>query len=150
MKRAASALAVAALGIAAITGCGGSQDESADEQAIRDLISRVNQATADRDAAAACDAIAPSSIAEQFNTRGRCIRETGVILKQAGDQPQVEVQSVDVTGDKATVTFKDRNGEVGVIREDGEWYIPIESGAVDPGQGAAAPDGGSGSAGTDD
>ncbi len=129
MKRAVAVLAVATFGILAITGCGGSSSENAaDEQEIRDLIARVNQATADRDAGAACDAIAPSSIEEQFTTRARCVKETGTILKQAGDQSQVEVQSIEITGDQATVTFKDRNGEVGVIREDGKWYIPIDSG----------------------
>lgn len=138
MKRVA-VIAVAALGITGLAGCGGgSQNDSADEQEIRDLISRVNQATADRDPGAACDAIAPSSIAARFKTRGRCVRETGAILKQAGEQPQVEIQSIDITGDRAEVTFKDRNGAVDLVREDGRWYIPIDSGQRAPSPGSAS------------
>lgn len=148
MKRAAAVIAVSVLGITGGTaGCGGSGNDPADEQAVRDLISRVNQATADRDPGAACDAIAPSSIREQFKTRARCVRETGAILKQAGEQPQVEVQSVEITGDRAAVTFKDRNGEVEVVREDGRWYIPIESGATGADTETVTPDDASGDPG---
>jgi len=126
MKRAAAACVVAVLGLVAVTGCGGgTQSSAADEQAIRDLVSQVNRATARGDAGAACDVIAPSSITARFNTRARCVRETGAILRSAGKQPRIEVQSIEVNGDRATVTFKGRNGEVEVIREDGRWYIPI-------------------------
>lgn len=142
MKRVLAAAAVAVFGFAAMAGCGGdSQDTAADEQAIRDLIQRVNQATAARDAGAACDAFAPSSIRAQFNTRGQCVRETAIILKQAGDQQPVQVQSVSVDGDRARVSFKNRTGEVEVVRENGKWYIPIESGQAETADGPSGADG---------
>ncbi|MCO5315069.1 MAG: hypothetical protein M9938_02735 [Solirubrobacterales bacterium] len=128
MKRAATALAITSVALLAFAGCGGeSGNDAADEQAIRDLITQVNQATANRDAGAACDLIAPSSLEETFNTRARCITETGAILKQAGDQPPVEVESIEISGDRASVTLKGRNDAVDVVREDGRWYLPISS-----------------------
>lgn len=133
MKRTAAVLASAAILAAAIAGCGGSQETStADEQAVRDLVAQLNKATVDRDAEAACDVIAPSSMKETFQTRSRCVRETGAIMKNAGKQEPVTVDSVSVDGDRATVTFEGRNFDQEVVREDGRWYIPISGGAPPP------------------
>lgn len=135
------AATVAAILTAAIiaAGCGGgSESDSADRQRIRDLITEVNRATADRDAEGFCAVIAPSAVRQTFQTRARCARETGAILKQAGDQPPLEVDSIEVLGDRAKITFKGRNGEAVVVREKGRWYVPLDSGestSVDGGTG---------------
>lgn len=128
MIRTSVLIAIAAILVGTAAGCGGGgNDTAADEQAIRDLVAQVNRASVDGDAEAACDAIAPSSLRQAFQTRARCVRETDAILKEAGTQPAVEVDSIEVDGDRATVTFKGRNGEIEVIREDGRWYIPIDA-----------------------
>lgn len=127
MKRVATLLLIG-LSLGAAVGCGGGSDaDPADEEAVRELISEVNRATADRDAEAFCAVIAPSALKRTFQTASRCARETGAILKQAGEQPALEVDTIEITGDRATVTFKGRNGEAAVIREDGRWYIPLDS-----------------------
>lgn len=129
MTRVAATVAAVITAAILAAGCGGgSEGDSADQQQVRDLIAEVNRVTADRDAEGFCAVIAPSAVKQAFQTKGRCARETGAILKQAGDQPPLEVDSVDVLGDRAKVTFKDRNGEAVVVREKGRWYVPLDSG----------------------
>lgn len=152
MKRLVATLAAVLMTATLAAGCGGngSDDDSADRQRITDLITEVNRVTADRDAKGFCAVIAPSAIKQTFQTRARCARETGAILKQAGDQPPLEIDSIDVLGDRAKITFKDRNGEAVVVREKGRWYVPLDSGedtAVEsdtgPESGSTGPESGS-------
>lgn len=136
MKRAAAFLIFIVFAAGALAGCGGDDNNSADEQSIRELVARINQATSERDPKIACSVIAPSSIKAKFNTRARCIKETSAILQSAGKQPRVEVDSISIDGDEAKVVFTGRNGETTLVREDGAWYVPIEDEAETPAEDA--------------
>ena len=95
---------------------------------------RVNQATKEKDASAFCLLIQPSAIEETFVDIDRCVQETKQILKQAGDQPTLEVESVEVDGDLAQVTFTGTaSNEATFVREGGRWYVPIDQSDVKAG-----------------
>ena len=117
-------------------GCGGSDDStsSEDDKEIRELVAEVNQATKEKDASAFCLLIQPSAIEETFVDIDRCVQETKQILKQAGDQPTLEVESVEVDGDLAQVTFTGTaSNEATFVREGGRWYVPIDQSDVKAG-----------------
>ena len=127
-------------------GCGSSNDSTSadDEQEIRALVADVNRATAEQDASAFCLLIQPSAIQETFNDIDRCVSETKKILEQAGEQPKLEVESIEVDGDVAAVQFSgSAGGEANFVREGGQWYVPLDSGAAagEPSD-ADLPDGG--------
>ncbi|MBK5110285.1 MAG: hypothetical protein JJE10_02835 [Thermoleophilia bacterium] len=137
-----STLAVAAIFAAAVlvlAGCGGdgSSDSAADEQSITELVGELNRITAGKDASGFCDVMQPSGVKANFNSRGRCVRETTRILQQAGPQPTLNIEDIAVDGDQATVNLEGSVGELSLVRENGEWYIAFS----DTGSG------GSGSAG---
>lgn len=113
-------------------GCGSSDDSDteADEQKIRELVAKVNQATSEKDASAFCLLIQPSEIETTFHTIDRCVNETRKILREAGDQPQLEIETIAVDGDTATVQFVGRaRGEAAFVRESEQWYLPLNAGA---------------------
>lgn len=137
MKRTFALMLVAAAGALLVAGCGddGSADE-ADQEAITALVAELNRVTEEKDAKGFCDVMQPSRIESTFRSHARCVKETAAILEQAGDQPTLEVDSVEVEGDTALVKFTGRNGEAPLVREDGEWYIPLEAEArISPGDG---------------
>jgi len=114
-----------------VTGCGGSDNSSSaeDEQAIQELVAKLNQATADKDASEFCLIMQPSAVDETFHDIDRCVSETKSILKTAGDQPKLTVESIEVDGDVATVQFSGTNGgEAQFVKEDGQWYVPLNTG----------------------
>ena len=114
-------------------GCGSSEESTsdADDREIRELVAELNQATEEQDASAFCLLIQPSAIEETFNDIDRCVRETNSILKQAGDQPTLKVESIEVDGDLARVTFTGSTGnEATFVREGGQWYVPIDQSEV--------------------
>ena len=130
-KVAISAILAAALLVA---GCGDSEETTsdADIREIRELVTEVNAATKEKDASAFCLLIQPSAIEETFVDIDRCVRETKPILEQAGTQPTLEVEDVDVDGDLASVTFAGGTGtEATFVREGGQWYVPLDQGEVD-------------------
>lgn len=114
-----------------VAGCGSSDDTTsdADDQAIRELVAKMNQATRDRDASAFCLIIQPSAIEETFHDIDRCVSETSPILKQAGKQPELKVETIEVDGDLAKVTFAgSAGGEANFVKEGGQWYVPLSTG----------------------
>lgn len=116
------------------SGCGGSGDNSseADEREIRELVEKVNEAAMNQDASAFCLLIQPSGIEETFHDIDRCVNETKPILETAGEQPELTVETIEVDGDTAKVTFAGNTvTEYSVVKEGGAWYWPI-----DPGVGA--------------
>lgn len=127
MQRALFLLLALVTGALLAAGCGDGED-SDDVREIRELVNRINQASSGQDARAGCSVIAPSSIRRQFGSRARCVRETAAILKAAGKQPEVTVETVTVDGDEARVVMEGAGGEIHLIREDGAWYVPIDSG----------------------
>jgi len=138
MKRTLALIAVVATGALALAACGGDDGASdADRRAIDDLVTELNRVTAEKDAAGFCAMMQPSRIEETFSSRGRCVRETKAILEQAGDQPTLDVESIEVEGDTAEVKFAGRSGPALLVREDGKWYIPLAAEASATGGGAA-------------
>lgn len=115
------------------SGCG-SQDDStspADDQAIRELVSKLNQATQGKDASAFCLIMQPSAVDETFHDIDRCVRETKPILEAAGKQPVLKVDTIEVDGDVANVTFGGGTGsQAKFVREDGQWYVPLSQSDV--------------------
>ncbi|MDQ2622458.1 MAG: hypothetical protein M3Y45_05395, partial [Actinomycetota bacterium] len=97
----------------------------ADETAITALVSELNRVTSERDAGGFCDVMQPSSLESVFNNRARCIKETKAILEQAGEQPTLEVDSIEVDGNQALVKFTGRNGEAHLIKEGDDWFVPL-------------------------
>lgn len=132
MLRKVAICAVMATALLAV-GCGNSDDSTSqeDEKEIKELVAKVNQATESKDASAFCLLIQPSAVEETFIDIDRCVRETRPLLKQAGAQPALEVESVEFDGDLAKVTFAGgTSNEATFVREGGQWYVPIDQGDV--------------------
>jgi hypothetical protein len=129
----------------ALVGCGGSggSDDSADKESITVLVGELNRVTADRDAAGFCDVMQPSGVKANFKSRSRCISETTQILKQAGRQPVLNIDEIDVNGDTATVKLEGSVGELNLAREGGNWYVAFSDTSPD-----SADSGSTGSAAT--
>ncbi len=144
MLRKIAICAVMAAGLLA-AGCGSSDDSTseADEKEIRELVADVNEATAEKDASAFCLLIQPSAIEETFHDIDRCVSETRKILDTAGEQPKLEVEDIEVDGDVATLRFTgNAGGEANVIREGGQWYVPLVNAAqAGDASGSELPDG---------
>lgn len=119
-------------GALAISGCGG--DDSGSEEdtaAINELVTQINAANAEKDGAAYCNLLQPSTFSETFTSKARCVRETNQILEQAGKQPELVVEGVSVDGDTAKVTFAERSGEAPFVKENGNWYLTLGQGTAD-------------------
>lgn len=118
---AAAAIAVTLLGV----GCGGGGDSenSADSQEITRLVGELNRITAQKDASGFCDVMQPSGVEANFNTHSRCVEETALILKQAGEQPTLNIADIKVDGDQATVDLEGTVGELSLVKENDRWYI---------------------------
>lgn len=125
------------------TGCGGSDDSGSEEdtQAITALVEELNRVTADKDAAAFCDVMQPTQVEETFHSVDRCVSETEKILKQAGEQPVLEIEDISVDGDRAEVQFAGRAGTAVLVKEDGEWYVPFSSGTDESDSGSEGSEG---------
>jgi len=116
------------------SGCGSSDDSTsqADDQAIRELVTKLNEATRKQDASAFCLIMQPSAVDETFHDIDRCVSETKPILESAGKQPVLKVDTIEVDGDVANVTFTGGTGsEAKFVRENGQWYVPLDQGDID-------------------
>lgn len=117
-------------------GCGGDDSSSPsaeDTQAITELISEINRVTEEQDAQGFCAVMSPTDVIDQFNTQTQCVQETKKILKlTGGDEPELEVENIEVDGDKATVDLKGSGGgaPVELVREGGKWYVPLATEAA--------------------
>ncbi|MDQ5894203.1 MAG: hypothetical protein QG596_464 [Actinomycetota bacterium] len=117
-----------------VAGCGSSGDETSEEdtRAITELVDDLNRATQEKDASAFCLIIQPSAVEETFLDIDRCVRETEPILEAAGDQPQLEIENIEVDGDLAKVTFTgSAGGEANFVKEDGRWFVPLTTEGVE-------------------
>jgi hypothetical protein len=95
-----------------VAGCGGSDADRA-----RDVATKYAEAFADGDYATACgQTTAPGPDCE-----------AALKVLHAGDVP-TEVQSVKVTGDRATADFGPGTMPVPLEKRDGEWRVAIASG----------------------
>ncbi len=137
------------VGLLAVAGCGDDDSGSADDQvAIEEVVAQINLANAEKDGAAYCDLLQPSTFFDTFTSRAKCVRETNQILEQVGRQPELEVESVSVDGDTAKVAFAGRSGEAPFVKEDDRWYLVLSQGVADPAESEAAQGGGGNGGGT--
>ena len=135
-------------GALALAGCGSSDSGSQDDRAaIEQIVDGINTANADKDGAAYCDLLQPSTFFDTFTSRAKCVRETNQILDQVGRQSELEVESISVDGDTARVTFAGRSGEAPFVREDGQWYLALGQAATEVTDGAGASGGSGGGSG---
>jgi hypothetical protein len=126
------ALALVA-GVLAVTGCGGDDSsQEADRDAIAETVASINTAVSEGDGAAYCALLEPATFfgAETpdatFDSQAQCASETDRILKQAGDQPSLEIEGIRFEGDDAALaTFTGRNGEARFVQVDGTWYLSL-------------------------
>lgn len=113
-----------------VAGCGGSDNSTSaeDKQSVTDLVAKLNQATKDKNASEFCLIMQPSAVDKTFHDIDRCVSETAAILKAAGEQPTLKIEDIEVDGDIANVTFSgSAGGEAQFVREDGQWYVPLQA-----------------------
>jgi hypothetical protein len=131
-------LTTAAIGVA---GCGGDDSGGGgdDDSQIRDTVTNYAAAIAEKDGDKACDFLTKSA-REQVEAAGKAMDagDCGEVLEQATEQASdeereqlkdVEVVSVKVDGDRATVQVKagDDTGDPStLVKEDGEWKIAVD------------------------
>lgn len=124
---------VLAAGVLAVSGCGrDDSSQEADRVAITEAVDSINSAVADKDGAAYCALLEPATFfgadtpEAAFDSQAQCARETDQILKQAGDQPTLELQEITFEGDDAALaTFTGRNGEARFVKVDDTWYLSL-------------------------
>lgn len=127
-----------------VSACGGSDDStsSEDSQAITELVAKLNQATQEKDASAFCLIMQPSAVEQTFHDIDRCVSETTPILKAAGDQGVLKIDTIEVNGDIAAVTFQGGTSrEAKFVKEDGQWYVPLSQSEITTNQGSNGSEG---------
>jgi len=128
MKTTSRLALLLAVGTLVLAGCGGGgSGNEVDNAAIEELVAELNRANAQRDGAAVCELLQPSTFAMAFNSRAKCASETGQILKQAGKPPKLVVEDISIDGEAATVSFVGRSGEAPLVKEGGNWYLALDS-----------------------
>ena len=125
-------LSVLAATFVVVTGCGGSDSTSTDDQQdteqITALVADINQVTKDEDAQGFCALMQPSGVTGVFDTQSKCVEETTRILKQPREaDPELKIEDIAIDGDDATVTLSDNAGgaPINLVKEGGKWYVPL-------------------------
>lgn len=142
-------------GALTIAGCGGGDSgNEADTAAINEVVAGINRANSEKDGAAYCDLLQPSTFFDSFSSKSKCASETDQILKQAGEQPDLVVEDIKIDGDTANVSFVGRSGEAPFVKENDNWYLVLGRATAGPSEAAPAPDdsasGSPGDTGTED
>jgi hypothetical protein len=131
MKTKLTLVSLLAAGALVAGGCGGDEPSSPsaeDTEEITELVAEINRVTREKDAQGFCAVMSPSGVTEQFDTQSRCVRETRQILElTGGDEPELEIENIEVDGDTATVDLEGAGGgaPVELVREGGKWYVPL-------------------------
>ena len=131
-------LATAALGVSA---CGGDDSGGGgdDESQIRAVVSDYAAAIADQDGDKACGFLTDQA-RESVEAAGRSLQADGCadvmekVLEQTSeadrdDLKDIEVVSVEIDGDRATVRVKaggDEGDPSTLVKEDGDWKIAVD------------------------
>jgi hypothetical protein len=147
MKTTTRLACLLAAGAILLTGCGGDSGEEADTAAINEVVEKINAASTQKDGAAYCELIQPSTFLGTFDSMNECARETDQILEGAGEQPELVVEDITVDGDTAMVSFTGRSGEAPFVKEEGTWYLTLGPGTSAPAEEPAAGDEASGEGG---
>jgi hypothetical protein len=130
---------LAALAIAAVTGltagCAptpSSDDSSGDfkgqQRLVANAVEDLQSAAADSDEGKICRDVLARSLADRLAARGGCAKVVDGAIKDA-DTFDIAVQSVSITGDRATARVKsetgtkDRIATLELVRERGAWRI---------------------------
>lgn len=126
-------LAVGAIALAGLAGCGGSSDGDAesgsDDAAVRDIATKVATFTGKRDAKGLCGLFEPERIKAWVGKD--CVKIFKVALKEVPSAEQLKIEEIKRDGDKATVKYA--YGDVQVAKIDGTWYLETpEPAAAEP------------------
>jgi hypothetical protein len=126
-------LLAALVGALILGACG---NNAADEKAVKRTVKGVYDALADKDAGRVCDSISAEGKRKLARTpaakagRGQSCKDVfGFSLAFAGDAlkqaKNAEVTDVTVEGDqaKATVRYRKRETDVGLVKERGQWKL---------------------------
>jgi ketosteroid isomerase-like protein len=117
-----SVILVAALGMVAASGCGGSEQDAA-----RDVVKEYADAIADGDEERVCDTLTEDS-RKQFDRAGceKAYANFGAFLDREQKERLKELEpEVKVDGASATTTIREEplKGELRLKKEDGEWRV---------------------------
>jgi hypothetical protein len=117
-----SAILVAALAVAAASGCGGSEEDAA-----RDAVKRYAEAIAEGDEKEVCETLTEDS-RKQFDRAGceKAYSNFGAFLDREQKERLNDLEpEVKIDGAKATTTIAEEplKGKVRLEKEDGEWRI---------------------------
>ncbi len=128
LKASPAAGAIILTVVLGLSACGGSDSGTAngdtgssvnDEAAVREVSTKLQQASRDGDAAKFCSLFEPSRLDAWIGNK-RCIKIFKPALKQASDR-KIEVETIDIDGETATVKFN--VGETKFKKFDGKWYV---------------------------
>lgn len=130
MRRFALVLSVATLAVAGLAGCGGSDDSSdsgsgsdADQAAVEKLNARVAELVRKGDAKSFCAEFAPSQVKDTFGSAPKCVKRVDPLMKAMAKSGDFTIESTEIDGNYATVTYTSDQGIGTFTREDGRWYI---------------------------
>ena len=147
MKLKLTLAAVLAATFVAVTGCGGDDSSSTDDQQdteeITALVAEINTVTRDKDAQGFCALMQPTGVTEVFNTQSQCVRETSTILEQDRvGEPELKIEDIAIDGDDATVTLVNNAGgaPIDLVKEGGKWYVPLAGAESAPAEAVELPD----------
>ena len=126
MKR--MAVAVVAVALLGVAGCGGS-DSGSDEEQIQALADQYEQAALDGDYSAACDTLSSEAMAQindlqQFDSREELVEAGLSSLSESQKKELGNLSDIQVDGD--TATAEGRDGQISFIKEDGEWKAQLD------------------------
>jgi len=128
MKR--IAVAVVALALLSVAGCGGSSDSgsSSDEEQIQALVDRYEQAVIDGDYTAACETLSSEAMDEINNLKefDSCEELVEVGMSSLSESQKEELANLsDIQVDGDTATAEGRDGTLAFVKEDGEWKTDL-------------------------
>lgn len=136
-------LLASAMSLFVLGGCGGSDDSGASEadtQELTALASQINDISVNSDAKGFCAILAPSEVKATFRSRKRCTDEYTKIFQSVKDPQPVTLEDISVDGDSADVTFKEQDGAIKFVKEDGEWWLSVNQGSASDSADSASAD----------
>lgn len=114
-----------------LSGCGGGDDNGAsqvDTDQLTALAGQINDISQNSDAEGFCAILAPSEIKATFRSRARCTGEYKKVFSSIQDPQPATLEEISVDGDTAELTFKEQDGAVTFIKEEGQWWLAVHQG----------------------
>ena len=117
-----------------LTACGGGDDGGrnasrfdGDKKDVAAVVDRLETASRDGEAATICEDIFSLELQRLVTSQepdGGC--EARVKREQVNEKARIDVQSVDVSGEKATASVREQDGDaitLNFVKSDGDWRI---------------------------